>query len=297
MNKKKELETGQKIMTAEKKAKEMGLKVLKEIEKPSVSLEQSKPFAKFSKGSNQNSNRSSPKRDDLSDNDDSIGNATIHGGALPKKLNEIRKPSNGKASPKPNERLVMSSSPHVAAVSGSFNTHYNDTMFGDDQNELDSLNYQHHLAANSDDENISQKEDDNEQIEEEINDESADDRLRSSDELGGTQNLKEYLTYTNNNSTGRSDDGVIVGKQGSWDPNDTSKLPKEGNENYAIIEISNFTFNENSAILKRKDINKLFVGMSFLNYDPADLESKNTMPKPRANEPVYFNFRKSNLTI
>ena len=35
--------------------------------------------------------------------------------------------------------------------------------------------------------------------------------------------------------------------------------------------------------------------MEFLNYDPAELESKNSMPKPAANQPVHFNFRKSNI--
>lgn len=252
------------------------------------------------------SNHSSPRHANLSDNEDSIGNATIHGGKLPANLNELKRTLGKK--PQPDERLIMSSSPQIPATGSINNNHYNDTMFGDEQTELDSLrsNYQNNLANNmrSDDENdhdVSRhKFYDNEKIEEEeINDEDIEDSdNHDDDDLGGiqSQNMKEYL-YANNNSTGRSDDGVVVGQRGSWDPNDTSKFPKNGNEDFVIIEICNFMFNEKSTVLKRDDVKKLFVGMSFLNYDPGDLESKNTMPKPKANEPVYFNFRKSNKII
>lgn len=94
-------------------------------------------------------------------------------------------------------------------------------------------------------------------------------------------------------NTGKSEDLVVVGEKGSWDPNNTTKLPKAGNEDFVIIEISSFAFKESSEVVMRDDVNKLFVGMNFLNYDPADLESKSSLPKPKAKEPVYFHFRKS----
>lgn len=275
----------------EQKAKLMGLKIknenkqINQRENEQVISAKAKPEIK----SRTSSAQLSHKTNENSDNDDSIGNATIHG-ALPELKNKkkITSPSN--------ERLIMSSSPQVPA-----SNHYNDTIFGDEQNELDSLrsNYQNNLTNNlrSDDENeqdMSKSKFDND--EDEIEEEVADEEDQNDETYGESQKIKEnYMSYTNNNSTGKSEDGVVVGDRGSWDPNETSKLPKQGNEDFVIIEISNFSFKENCNALKRSEVKKLFVGMNFLNYDPADLESKDAMPKPKANEPVFFNFRKSKL--
>ena len=205
----------------------------------------------------------------------SIGNATIR-----------QRPDNLKT-PSPVDRPKT---PQATATE----QHFNDTMFGDEQartyspNELDSLrsNYQNNLAAAaamSDDERDNSK---SHNIEEKLV--SDEEELTQIDDELPTNTLNEYQT------TGKSEDGVVIGDRASWDPNDTGKLPKEGNDNCVIIEISSFSFKENSAVLHRDDVKKLFVGMNFLNYDPADLESKSSMPRPAANESVYFNFRKSN---
>lgn len=155
--------------------------------------------------------------------------------------------------------------------------HYNDTMFGGEEtaehmrtaspNDFESIrsNYQHNLT------NIS---DNNEEP------------IYEEDETQMPTGTHEFQ------DTGNSD-MVVVGAKGSWDPNGTAKMPKQGNEDFVIIEISSFTFKESSEVMARDDVKKLFVGMNFLNYDPADLESKNSMPKPKPNEPVHFHFRKS----
>ena len=96
--------------------------------------------------------------------------------------------------------------------------------------------------------------------------------------------------FRNYQATSKSEDDVVVGD--SWDPNNTRRLPKSGNEDNVIIEISSFMLKETSQVLKRSDIQQLFVGMEFLNYDPVELEAANSMPKPAANQLVHFNFRK-----
>jgi hypothetical protein len=280
------------------------------LPKPKL-MSPSQSSVKLTKDSNSrnSSTRSSPNLDDNkkaenSDND-SIGNATIHG-AIPEKLTQSK--GSKKLTPPPTQerRRSPSVSPRMPTAT---NPHYNDTIFGDEQNELDSLrsNYQNNLTNVSDDEKdkytnnqhaINEEIDD--EIDEEIDDDNnhhqSDDEENDQDEDFENQKIKEnYMNYTNNNSTGKSDDGLVVGDRGSWDPNQTSDLPKQGNEDCVIIEISNFSFKENSSVLKRKEVKKMFVGMNFLNYDPAELESKSTMPKPKANEPVFFNFRKSKI--
>lgn len=97
-----------------------------------------------------------------------------------------------------------------------------------------------------------------------------------------------------NNTMGNTQttDGDIV-KQ-TWDPNDTNKLPQEGNRDNVIIEISNFTLKEGSNVLKRDDIKKLFLSMEFLNYDFNELESA-ALSKPPPNVPSHYNFRKSKV--
>ncbi len=64
-----------------------------------------------------------------------------------------------------------------------------------------------------------------------------------------------------------------------------------------IIAVSSITFKNRCEVVEREDVKGLFVGINFLNYDPADLESKSSLPKPAANEPVYFHFRKSKISL
>lgn len=69
-------------------------------------------------------------------------------------------------------------------------------------------------------------------------------------------------------------------------------MAKEGNQDNVIIEISSFTLKEGSSVLNRDEVKKLFVSFEFLNHDLYELESP-ALPKPRANVPSHYNFRKS----
>jgi len=171
--------------------------------------------------------------------------------------------------------------------------HNNDTMFGDNTIRSDDMNIYQKYNETVDDVNVRESQDresdrghhEEEEIEDEIGEEIDQDEEQS-------ENLTNER-FRNYHATTKSEDDVVVDERSSWDPNNTAKLPKHGDENNVIIEISSFTLKENSQVLKRDDIQKLFVGMEFLNIDPADLESKNSMPKPKVNQPVHFNFRKS----
>jgi hypothetical protein len=228
------------------------------------------------------SNLEELKRNSITSHDDvSMGNTTLH--SKPEKIPSL------KNSPKHSK----SNSFNASSVA---NTHYNDTMFGDDPartyspNELDSLRnvYQNNADNQSDDEGERINDPINIDNQNLINDGNFEDDLNEESE-----NIKDG-SFRNYNATTKSEDDIVIGNEVSWDPNGTRTLPKEGNENNVIIEISNFTIKENSQVLNRNEIQQLFVGMEFLNYDPVELESKNSMPKPVANQPVHFNFRKSN---
>ena len=94
-------------------------------------------------------------------------------------------------------------------------------------------------------------------------------------------------------ASAKSEDDLVVGDRDSWDPNNTNRFVKEGDQNNVIIEVGSFSLNERSDALRRDDIQRMFVGMNFLNYDPSELESQVTMPKAQPNVPIHFNFRKS----
>lgn len=222
--------------------------------------------------------------------DESVGNSTIYN------------PDNDKRGGGGVEDRPHAPSPPRTADP---NAHLNDTMFGDEQprtyspTELASLRnvYQQNVVEPSplsnDDENKAATEEDAEnEIDEEIepyhddDEDDQDDVRRPEPDLlggGGTQSFR---------TTAQSEDDVVLGSK-TWDPNNTAKLPKEGNEDFVVIEISSFTLLEDSHVLRRNDIKRLFVSMEFLNYDPEELESPLALPKPAPNVPCYYNFRKS----
>jgi hypothetical protein len=214
----------------------------------------------------------------------------------------------------------------------TINSHLNDTMFGDEAEEttttkqknhhlnertmspteLDSLRdmYQKNATlVETDDENSKHMgtEEIEERIEEEYYEEEGEEEEEDDDEIDGGMNtiggskdngFSEYnatlkrtnLTETIDNNNSITGTGIV---EGNWDPNNTSELPKHGDKDNVIIEIASYALMGNSRIFERDDIQKIFVSMSFLNYNLADLEA-NSMPKPIPNEPVNFNFRKSN---
>jgi len=235
------------------------------------------------------------KRNSITSHDEvSMGNSTIH--SKPEKLPQLKISSKNTKS-----ASFQKSLSNVGSVNSAANTHYNDTMFGDEHvrtyspNELDSLRnvYQNNVVNQSDEEIDFKDQTNDASITENQNFNNDRDFEEGEDEFNEeSENIKDG-SFRNYNATRKSEDDVIVDNKGSWDPNGTRALPKEGDENNVIIEISNFTLKENSQVLKKDEIQQLFVGMEFLSYDPVELESKNSMPKPVANQPVHFNFRKS----
>ena len=218
------------------------------------------------------------KRHSITSHDEiSMGNSTLH--SKPEKLPQLK---NSKSS--------------ITNSNVKTNPHYDDTMFGDElprtysPNELDSLRHVYQNNAISDDERESRDQ----------NNEIVDENINNDEDVYGSDNDPYELSentknenFQNYNATTKSEDEIVVGNKDLWDPNGTRSIPKEGDKNNVIIEISNFTLKENSQVLQRDEIQQLFVGMEFLNYDPADLESKSSMPKPLANQPCHFNFRQS----
>jgi len=250
---------GEKLVNGQsvyEKARIMGVKLPKKVDDP-VFVEALKPSSSRSVAT-ADEQADSHKRASICSADSDIGNVTLS-----------RRPESLEA--------------HSAVVKAETNQHFNDTQFEDDQqmatNDYNSIrnNYQQNLASVTDDEPESRS---HGVGEEEIEEEELEEDYEDEETMG----------------TNRFDTGdVVVGEKGSWDPNGTNKLPKKGDEDHVIIEISSFTFNDGSEVVEREDVKKLFVGMNFLNYDPGELESKSSLPKPPANEPVYFYFRKSKL--
>lgn len=205
----------------------------------------------------------------IQEEENSVGNSTLH-----RKPTFETKQSSAKQSPR---------SPD----------HYNDTMFEEEPgrtyspNELDSLRnvYQNNVAS------YEEKDDGkipiSEGIEENVGSEEEVDYSEEEENGNVKDNFKNFKNY---NATAKSDDGVVVDE--SWDPNATNKMAKEGDQDNVIIEILSFSLKENSQVLQRDDIQRLFVSMEFLNLDSSELESNITMAKPEPNKPVHFNFRK-----
>ncbi|CAF0828349.1 unnamed protein product [Brachionus calyciflorus] len=211
--------------------------------------------------------RPSSKKNSISE-EHSIGNATLYR--------------------KPDSRDSNTSTP---------NQHYNDTIFEDQRtqspNDLEHLTneYQNTVEMNKenyeDNDNYNREEDD-EEIEENIistYEKGIDEEDEETEDTYGVTMSGNFNKYV---ATTKSDNDVVTE---SWDPNNTNKMAKNGDENNVIIEIGSLKFNEGSQVLLRDDIQRLFVTMEFLDYDSSDLESKDE-PKPLANKYVHFNFRK-----
>lgn len=227
----------------------------------------------------------------------SIGNTTIRD----------EQNNNNSKTPTPVDRPVTPppASAGSRTVSPAQNPHYNDTMFGDEMatrtqspTELDGLtnayldNMTKSASEASDDERRARKVDQHEPDQSSIEEEPFGDGDTEPTGVTPANNDHNEAGTEEFAQTGKTDDDVVV-SQTRWDPNDTAKLPKAGNQDNVIIEISSFTLKENTHVLRRDDIKRIYVSMEFLDYDPSGLESLTALPKPAANQPANYNFRKS----
>jgi len=62
--------------------------------------------------------------------------------------------------------------------------------------------------------------------------------------------------------------------------------------NDITITISSLTLYDDSPLLQVDSVQQLFVSYKFLDYDPEMLETPMSLPKPKPNRPIYFNFKK-----
>ena len=61
--------------------------------------------------------------------------------------------------------------------------------------------------------------------------------------------------------------------------------------------VSSLTLSPDTTILKNQSITQIFVAYKFLNCDPAELETPMSLPKPAANRPIHFNFKKGGYSV
>jgi hypothetical protein len=163
-------------------------------------------------------------------------------------------------------------------------THYNDTYFADEAdqqrtispNEWNSMHdeYQRKVKASVDS---------TEQIHEhQTNLSDFEVTPKSSWDMTETLSQPQIAAHKNNH------------KQANTNSNSRHQVAHQANsDNKVTIKITNFSLYESSEALRRSDIKQLFVSMSFLDYEPGDLESPFPLPKPTgANQVVNYNFEK-----
>ncbi|XP_062566792.1 protein fantom-like [Saccostrea cucullata] len=63
--------------------------------------------------------------------------------------------------------------------------------------------------------------------------------------------------------------------------------------NSVTVTISHLSLNENATVLDNDNVKQLFVAYNFLGIDPQDLETPFSLPKPKANIPIAYNFTKT----
>ncbi|XP_078365018.1 protein fantom-like isoform X2 [Oculina patagonica] len=59
-----------------------------------------------------------------------------------------------------------------------------------------------------------------------------------------------------------------------------------------VIQVTSLTLDSEAPILDDPNVKQLFVAYKFLDYDPADLETPISLPKPPPNRPISYNFKK-----
>lgn len=95
-----------------------------------------------------------------------------------------------------------------------------------------------------------------------------------------------YAT-SNDYDEGEDDDDVVVTPGTSYGGGGGAEESDK-----VVITIANFSLSADCAAMMRDDIQQLFVGMEFLDYDPKDLETPYSLQKPRANSLAVYNFKK-----
>ena len=61
-----------------------------------------------------------------------------------------------------------------------------------------------------------------------------------------------------------------------------------------VIQVTSLTLDSEAPILQDPNVKQLFVAYKFLDYEPAELETPISLPKPAPYRPIYYNFKKGN---
>ena len=62
-----------------------------------------------------------------------------------------------------------------------------------------------------------------------------------------------------------------------------------------VIQVTSLTLDSEALILDDPNVKQLFVAYKFLDYDPEELETPISLPKPPPNRPISFNFKKGKV--
>lgn len=64
-----------------------------------------------------------------------------------------------------------------------------------------------------------------------------------------------------------------------------------------VIQVTSLTLHPEASILDDPNVKQVFVAYKFLDYEPADLETPISLPKPAPHRPISFNFKKGKITL
>ena len=64
-----------------------------------------------------------------------------------------------------------------------------------------------------------------------------------------------------------------------------------------VIQVTSLTLHPEASILDDPNVKQVFVAYKFLDYEPADLETPISLPKPAPHRPISFNFKKGKVTL
>ena len=63
------------------------------------------------------------------------------------------------------------------------------------------------------------------------------------------------------------------------------------------IEVGSLMLYDNAAVYSVDNQVQLYVAYRFLDEDPASLETPDSLPLPKPNRPIHYNFKKGSLSF
>ncbi|RMX59541.1 hypothetical protein pdam_00003650 [Pocillopora damicornis] len=127
-----------------------------------------------------------------------------------------------------------------------------------------------------------------EENEEEIDEEVEEDEEQDEEDVGQEESKEKQE---------KEDDAVESGTETS--ENEVVVSPRHSRAksvvnptSTVVIQVTSLTLDSEAPILQDPNVKQLFVAYKFLDYEPADLETPISLPKPAPYRPIYYNFKK-----